>query len=510
MEEYEDFRSKYNKMTTARLTNLSDENSGTVTQSTYKSVGGSMTTPVCTIHKGESIFEASRVMAERKIGSLVVVDDLGKLEGLLTTKNLVHQYLAHSDRNSVSEAVSSYMNSEPIAIPAEFPIVEAIAEMNHTGEDYAVVVKSGKPLGLISNTDLMHVVFQNTNIYNTHINAMETLDQLKEAHFKLYLIAENLVSNSRLTSSVLPIISAIHLNIQKKVFKITFDSLDENIVETFKRVPNSMIIMGSGGRKEMMLDPDQDHAFVLSNDATDEDKADFIKFGEIFSHNLAYVGYELCKGNIMASNPEMVKTIKEWRKTISEWINNPGSEGFLWSSVFFDMDRFEGDETLVWDLKEFIAEAVPQKPVFLIQMLERDTNIKPPISLFGKFNLEKEGPNKGTINLKTAALTFLVDVTRAFALNSGISDLNTLERVKHLGRKGVLSEETVQQVIGAYETCVDILFKEQIYQVESGNPPTKNINPKELSLYNQERLKGSLQFVSKYLTKGLKYLKGAP
>jgi CBS domain-containing protein len=174
------------------------------------------------------------------------------------------------------------------------------------------------------------------------------------------------------------------------------------------------------------------------------------------------------------------------------------------------MDRFEGDETLVWDLKEFIAEAVPQKPVFLIQMLERDTNIKPPISLFGKFNLEKEGPNKGTINLKTAALTFLVDVTRAFALNSGISDLNTLERVKHLGRKGVLSEETVQQVIGAYETCVDILFKEQIYQVESGNPPTKNINPKELSLYNQERLKGSLQFVSKYLTKGLKYLKGAP
>jgi len=510
MEEFEDFRSKYNKLTISRLTNLSDENSGTVSQSTYKSVGGCMTSPVYTIKCDSNIFDASSIMSEKSIGSLVVVDNDEKLSGILTTKNLVHKYLASPERDTLPLEVSAYMNSEPISVPPEFPIIEAISEMNHTGDDYAIVVKSNTPVGLISNTDLMEIVFQNTNIYNTHINAMETLDQLKEAHRKLYLIAENLVSNSRLTSSVLPVISAVHLNIQKMVFKITFDNLDDSIVETMNRVPNSLIIMGSGGRKEMMLDPDQDNAFILSNDATEEDKAQFIKFGEIFAENMAYVGYEKCKGNIMASNPEMVKTLKEWKKTIAGWINDPGSEGILWSSVFFDMERFEGDETLVWDLKQYIASTVPKKPVFLIQMLERDVNIKPPISIFGKFNLEKEGENKGTINLKVAALTFLVDVTRAFSLHAGISDLNTLERVKHLERRKILSSETVQQVIESYETCVDILFKEQIYRVESGEMPTKNINPKELSLYNQERLKTSLQFVTKYLSKGLKFLKGAP
>jgi CBS domain-containing protein len=299
----------------------------------------------------------------------------------------------------------------------------------------------------------------------------------------------------------------VHINIQRKAYQITLENTPVDILETMQRVRNSMIIMGSGGRKEMMLDPDQDHAYILANDATAEDKKQFVRFGEIFADNLEYVGYEKCRGNIMASNPDMVKTLHEWRRVISEWINNPGSEGFLWSSVFFDMDRFEGDEKLVWDLKEFISIEVPQRPVFLIQLLERDVNTKQPTTFFGRINLEKDGEKKGTINLKTSALQFLVDVTRAYTLKTGLSDLNTLERAKHLERKKVLAPETVSDFLGSYETIVDLLLKEQISKVEQGGEANKNIDPSQLSLYNQERLKSSLQFITKYLNKALKTIK---
>ncbi len=172
------------------------------------------------------------------------------------------------------------------------------------------------------------------------------------------------------------------------------------------------------------------------------------------------------------------------------------------------MDRFEGgDETLVWELKDFISVNVPERPVFLIQMLEKDANTKQPTNIFGKINLEKDGEHKGTINLKTAALTFLVDVTRAYTLNAGLNDLNTIERARHLERKKVLASETVMDLVNAYETIVDLLLKEQIAKVEEGEQPNKNINPSELSLYNRERLKTSLQFITKYLTRGLKSLK---
>ncbi|PLX69440.1 MAG: hypothetical protein C0603_00495 [Denitrovibrio sp.] len=507
MEEFEDFRTKYNKLTFDRLLKISGDNPTNITENTYKSVGGSMTTPVLTITGNKSIFEASSIMSEHRVGSLVVTNDDGSLAGLLTSKHIVHKYMANPGRATLPIAVSYFMNKKPVAMPPEFPIVEAIAELQTQGEDYAIVVKSGIPVGLMSNKDLMQIVFQNSNIYNSHINGMSTLDQLRDAHRNLYAIAKTLVANSRLTSSILPILSSVHINIQKKVYQLTLGSIAPEIADVMQRVTNSMIIMGSGGRKEMMLDPDQDHAFVLENNATDDDKALFIKFGEVFADNLAYVGYEKCKGNIMASNPEMVKTVKEWKKTIAGWLNNPGSEGLLWSAVFFDMDRFEGDETLVWDIKEFISTNVPERPVFLIQMLEKDANTKQPTNIFGKINLEKDGEHKGTINLKTAALTFLVDVTRAFTLSAGLNDLNTLERGKHLERKKVLASETVSDLTGSYETIVDILLKEQIAKVEGGELPNKNINPSELSLYNRERLKTSLQFITKYLSRGLKSLK---
>jgi CBS domain-containing protein len=507
MEEFEDFRNKYNKLTFDRLSSVSGSSTVNITENTYKSVGGCMITPVLTIEKTDSIFNASMMMSMYKIGSVVVTEEDGTLAGILTSKKLVHDYMANPQRDSVPIDVARYMNDKPVAMPPEFPIVEAIAELQLQGEDYAIVVKSDKPVGLISNKDLMHMVFQNSNIYNAHINGMTTLEQLKEAHRNLFDIAKTLVSNSRLTSSILPILSSVHINIQKKVFKITLQDVDNDILETMQRVTNSMIIMGSGGRREMMLDPDQDHAFVLDNSATEEDKKQFIRFGEVFSDNLEYVGYEKCKGNIMASNPDMVKTLHEWRRVISGWINNPGSEGFLWSSVFFDMDRFEGDEKLVWDLKEFISKEVPQRPVFLIQMLDKDINTKQPTNFFGRINLEKDGEKKGTINLKTSALTFLVDVTRAYTLKTGLNDLNTLERAKHLERKKVLAEETVSDLTGAYETIVDLLLKEQIAKVEQGGEANKNIDPSQLSLYNQERLKSSLQFITKYLSKASKTIK---
>lgn len=507
MEEVEDFRIKYNKMTFERLSKLSGGNPANLTENTYKSVGGCMVTPIFTINTDESIFDASAMMAEHKIGSLVVTDDDGRLAGLLTSKQLVHKYMANPDRENMAVDVLKYMNVDPVAMPPEFPIVEAIAELQEQGEDYAVVVKSDKPVGLISNKDLMNIVFQNSNIYNAHINGMTTLEQLREAHSKLFEIAKTLVSNSRLTSTVLPVLSAVHINIQKKVFKITLDGAPSEMLEVMQKVGNSMIIMGSGGRREMMLDPDQDHAFVLDNSASGEDKKHFVRFGEMLAENLAYVGYEKCKGNIMASNPDMVKTLKEWKKVIAGWISNPGSEGFLWSSVFFDMDRFEGDEKLVWELKEFISVSVPERPVFLVQMLERDLNTRQPINFFGRINLEKEGEKKGTINLKSSALTFLVDVTRAYTLKAGLNDLNTLERTKHLERKKVLSAETVSDFQSSYETIVDLLLKEQIAKVEHGGEANKNIDPSQLSLYNQERLKNSLQFITKYLSKALRNLK---
>jgi CBS domain-containing protein len=153
---------------------------------------------------------------------------------------------------------------------------------------------------------------------------------------------------------------------------------------------------------------------------------------------------------------------------------------------------------------------ISQKPIFLIYMLENDSNQRRPINLFGKFITEKEGEHTGKMNMKIAALAFIVDVTRAFTLKCGLSDLNTIERLKHLRRKKILSDELVSQTQDAYEILVDITLNEQIRQAHSGERISKFVNPESLSMYNQEKLRKALNHMSKYLSVGLKYFKGHP
>ena len=85
-------------------------------------------------------------------------------------------------------------------------------------------------------------------------------------------------------------------------------------------VPFALIVMGSAGRGECLLAPDQDNGFILA-DYDDEAHARidayFVPLAERFTHLLDDIGFPLCLGNVMATNPVWRKRISEWRKQIA-------------------------------------------------------------------------------------------------------------------------------------------------------------------------------------------------
>ncbi|MBZ4644344.1 MAG: putative domain and cyclic nucleotide-regulated nucleotidyltransferase [Deferribacteraceae bacterium] len=477
---------------------------------TYKPVGNYMTFPVITVEKGISIVEASKIMSLHKTGSLVVTED-GKITGILTAKTLVHKFLPDALNFGLNAKICDFVDRDVIKVPKEYPLVEVLGEMQAKNKEYALIVKNEKLIGIISNKDILKTLYNSASIFTANVEIAESLDELKSAYNRLYKIAAELIENSRLTSDVLPIISSIHIAIQKQVHKITADEFFRKTGVNICDIDHALIIMGSGARKEMMLEPDQDNGFIFDDRLSFSEKSILLEFGKKFTDNLEYVGYKKCPGNIMVTNPDMSKTLSEWKRSIAEIVNDPSLKGgFLRSSIIFDMETFCGKDNLVWELKEFIFDIISEKPVFLIQFLENDTNFKSPLSIFGKFLVEKEGKYKDMINLKPYALSIIVDVTRSYTLAKKLSSLNTIERLNHLERKHILSEETVGKVKKAYEIIVDIILRNQIKQAKSGEEVSKYINPSELSNYNQTRLKNAIGTTSKYLNNSIKYFKGHP
>ncbi|WP_415238480.1 putative nucleotidyltransferase substrate binding domain-containing protein [Seleniivibrio woodruffii] len=510
MEDVPEFRSAFHILVAERNAELEGRSSWSVASTTYKPLGSYMSSPIISVNISDSVLEASKLMAECNVGAIVVCDDGGELRGLLTSKHVVQRFIPDMQNNPADISSGKYMERNPVALPAEFPLVEALAQMQHTRADYVVVVRGNFPVGILSNNDISRMLFHNINVFVTYVEKLDTLEELKKAYEDMYSVASSLMENSRVSYDILPVLSSVHLNIQRKIYRMCGEEFHRETGFDLTMVRHTLMIMGSGGRREMALDPDQDNGFIFDDNVTDEQIAMFIRFGAKYSDALAYVGYEKCKGNVMVTNPEMSLRISDWKHKISKWVSNPGSLGIMWSSIIFDFDGFAGDEKLVWELRNHICSTISQSPVFLIQMLERDSGLRIPISMFGKFIGEKDGKHKGEINLKSSASAFIVDVIRAFTLKHGLNDLNTVERMKTLRRMNVISEELYLHTLEAYETIVDITLKSQVEKAATGVPVNKYINPDELSLYNRERLKKALGHTQKLLNIGLRYFKGHP
>ena len=103
-----------------------------------------------------SVFEAAKVMRERKIGS-VFVEQNARIVGIVTETDIVREVVGASlyPRDML---VKSIMSSPVIGIDERRPITEAADLMERNGTRHLAVLKSGDIVGVLSVRDLLHPV----------------------------------------------------------------------------------------------------------------------------------------------------------------------------------------------------------------------------------------------------------------------------------------------------------------------------------------------------------------
>jgi len=88
----------------------------------------------------------------------------------------------------------------------------------------------------------------------------------------------------------------------------------------------ALLILGSAGREESLLAPDQDNALVIADDYPGNlDSPDdwFARFGLRMTAILEQAGVPLCKGGVMARNRAWRRRLCEWREQIEAWAAAP-------------------------------------------------------------------------------------------------------------------------------------------------------------------------------------------
>jgi signal-transduction protein with cAMP-binding, CBS, and nucleotidyltransferase domain len=457
-----------------------------------------------TIHNSKTVAEAAKLMAEHSLSALVIINRKHVFKGLLTTRELTQRYLNEATEPPTVALAENYANQTPLMLPLEYPITETLAEMLRTGENYCLVTRNNRPVGIITKANLLALMASNNNGYGAYVSAATTIQELKRVVDELPKVVENVMNNTSIFREILPALSMHHILIQKHTFELAKHEYKRTNKDFTPIIGEyCLVTLGALARREMTLAKTQSHLIVLKNGLSSDTIAHYKAFAKLFADMLEELGYEGNPLGMSLLNTEMVKTIDEWREQISVGIHKSNKTNLLHTRQLFDCKRVEGAERLLWEFRDAISATVREKSLLFGRLIDCQQAAKIPVSQFGSFITEKDGALKDTIDLEENGLNFIAYTAQAFALSVDLQNINTVRRLENLRHSGGIAEGLTRESISAYESLLDLALHEQLSQIAEGKKPTFRLYPANLSMHAQERLKRALHVAARLFGAGL-------
>ena len=460
-------------------------------------ISGLYTQHIVACSEDTSVQEAAAKMTANRCSSIFIEGSGGRVSGIITDNDLRSRVIAAG--HDTGKPVTDIMSTPLATVPSGATVFEALMVMMQKGiKHLAVTDSSENVIGILTNQDLLQLQGQSPLILIREINEAQSIDAIIDKHAKLPRMIQGLIKAGAKADNVTRLITTLSDAILNKVITFTLAEFDPPPVKFV------FMILGSEGRKEQTLKTDQDNAIIFEDVPAEKLKATrdyFLKLGEQICGHLDRAGYAYCKGGIMAQNPEWCLSISEWKKTFKGWIHAPEAEALLNASIFFDFRSGYGEEGLIEELRDHLLEALGGWQGFIRHLAENSLYFRPPLGFFRNFVVESKGEHKDAFDIK-AAMQPIVDLARIYALNNGIAETNTLERLARIYQAKALSWSEYHDLEQAYRFLLQLRFVRQITNiVEENKPPDNYVTPNKLSRIEQTMLKEIFKRIQTIQTK---------
>jgi len=456
-------------------------------------VGEFATKGVINASENISIQEAAEIMANYSISSLILIDAQGLPTGIITDRDLRDKVV--SKGKDCKDPVRDIMSIPHVRADVKEYCFEAILKMVKHNVHHLLIMQGDKLKGILTNHDLMLIQGTSPLSVVKDIESQPTVDALIPVSKRINGIVGLLLGEGAKASSITRIITEINDRLVRKIIEIAEERFGE------PPVPYCWIVFGSEGRKEQTFKTDQDNALIYADpaSATEELAAQeyFRSFTQFVREGLLKCGFPPCPADFMATNPMWRQPLHVWRKYFTNWISTPTSEAVLNSVTFFDFRAVYGEAKLLDWLKDFTLSMAKDNKIFLGYLANMAIKNTPPIGFLKTFVVEKSGEHKDQLNLKIKGLAPLIDIVRLFALEKGLKETSTIERIQSLRDKHTIIKEYADELLHAFEFILLLRIQNQFELMKEGQDINNFINPNNLSNLEKRIAKETFQLISK-------------
>jgi CBS domain-containing protein len=439
--------------------------------------------PIC-VPASQALGDVAALMRDKRIGS-VLVGTPEAIEGIVTVTDLVRRGIAQ--QQPYETPIRALMTANPVAVEDSISVFAAAVEMSQ-GQYRHLLLKSseGKVVGIVSERDLFRAQQQGISHVFKPIDEADSVEALIELAAKAREFSERIFRQGMEVSQFLRLISSINDRIAKRLLELL-------LAKRKLPAPFCWLAFGSEGREEQGFVTDQDNGIVFlppQGESAASLRQAFLELAGEMNEALHACGFERCKGNIMAGNPDWCLSLNEWKARFSSWINASTPTALLNSSIFFDFRPVFGETQLAEDMREHLLEKVKGNSIFLHLLAINALQVAPPLGRISHF-----ATDDGKIDLKTQGTRLFVDIARIYALASGVKAVNTEQRLALVGQRIKRSVSAIQGDIAAFRQVQTLRLQRQLASLGDGGDANR-LDPYALNELQQRILRESLRQAS--------------
>lgn len=398
-------------------------------------------------------------MHERRVGSVLVVDEAQAPLGILTRHDILGRVTL--PQLPLSTPLAQVMSAPVHSLDAEHTLQDAALLMTRHGIRHVPVTEGGRVVNIVSERDLFALQRLSLKQLSTQIRAAPDGATLRALAAQIRQFARHLLGQGVQARQLTELVS--HLN----------DVLTERLVQQVAErrgldlAQACWVAFGSEGRGEQTVATDQDNGLVFASTQPSADRPRWLALGQEVNEALDAAGYPLCKGGVMAGNPACCLSSDEWRQRFLQWMHHGEPEDLLKASIFFDLRPLCGHTALAQPLAALPPREAAQAPRFLRLMVDNALRRPAPLNWRGALATHDEDGH-AWLDLKLQGTAIFVDAARLFTLAQGLPVLGTRARLEAAAPGLHVPAQEAQAWVGAFEFLQMLRLRVQLGHTAEG------------------------------------------
>ena len=203
-----------------------------------------MVSPVITVKPSSSVMEVAKIFLERRISAAPVVDDQGKLVGIVSEGDLLHRAEAGTERHRswwlqlftaeetlATEYVKAHarkvldvMTRDVITAGPNTPLHEITALLEQNSIKRVPIVKDGQLIGIVSRANLIQAVASAREGAEIPLSDAAIRDRLL-AHLKAQPWADTWLLNVTVNGGIVDLWGVTRSDVERKAIRVAAQSI---------------------------------------------------------------------------------------------------------------------------------------------------------------------------------------------------------------------------------------------------------------------------------------------